>query len=95
MILVDEARWPSRGRMWAHLVSDIDYAELHAFASTLDLPRRAFHGDHYDLPAEYRDRAIELGAVPITSRDLVTRLKAAGLRRSPRERRARRGRRNS
>lgn len=88
MILVDEARWPSRGRLWAHLVSDVDYDELHAFASSMGLPRRAFHGDHYDLPAEYRDRAIELGARSVTSRYLVMRLKASGLRRPPGERRS-------
>jgi hypothetical protein len=73
--------------MWAHLVSDRDYDELHAFASGLGLPKRAFHGDHYDVPADYRDRAIERGAVPVSSRDLVTRLKEAGLRLPPSRRR--------
>jgi hypothetical protein len=65
------------------MVSDSDYAELHEFASQLGLPVRAFHRDHYDLPAEHRDRAIELGAAPVSSRDLVHRLNAAGLRRRP------------
>jgi len=32
LILVDEPRWPARGRLWSHLVSDVSYAELHAFA---------------------------------------------------------------
>ena len=82
MILIDEARWPWRGRYWAHLVSDHSYDELHLFASRLGLPRRVFQGDHYDVPADYRDRAIELGAVSVSSRQLVRRLRAAGLRRS-------------
>ena len=63
------------------MVSDESYDELHAFAEQLGIPRRAFQGDHYDVPAEYRERAIELGAVPITSRELVRRLVASGLRR--------------
>ncbi len=84
MILVDEARWQWRGRYWAHLVSDETYDELHTFAARLGLPRRAFQGDHYDVPAEYRLRAIELGAESVSSRQLVRRLRAAGLRRAPR-----------
>ena len=49
-ILVDPAIWPWRGREWAHLVSDSSYAELHAFAALLGIPREAFQGDHYDVP---------------------------------------------
>ena len=81
MILVDAAVWPARGRRWAHLVSDLSHDELHAFAERLGLPPRAFHRDHYDLPAELRDAALELGAAPVTSRELVRRLQQAGLRR--------------
>ena len=80
MILVDQAIWPWRGRRWAHLVSDESYDELHEFAARLGLRREAFQGDHYDVPDEYRTRAIELGATPVDARDLVRRLRAAGLR---------------
>jgi hypothetical protein len=80
-ILVDQAVWPWRGRRWAHLVSDESYDELHAFAAQLGIPRRAFQGDHYDVPTEYRARAIELGAEAVDARVLVRRLRAAGLRR--------------
>jgi hypothetical protein len=83
MILVDDASWPWRGRLWAHLVSDRSYDELHEFAGRIGVPRRAFQGDHYDLPAELRSAAVEAGATPVTSRELVARLRAAGLRRSP------------
>lgn len=83
MILVDEARWRWRGRYWAHLVSDDSYDELHLFVSQLGLPRRVFQGDHYDVPEDYRLRAIELGAETVSTRQLVRRLRAAGLRRSP------------
>lgn len=80
MILVDEARWPWRGRLWAHLVSDVSYEELHDFAQRVGVPRRSFQGDHYDVPEDYRQRAIELGATPVSARELLQRLKAAGLR---------------
>lgn len=80
-ILIDEAIWPWRGERWAHLVSDESYDELHEFAERLGVPRRAFQGDHYDLPARYRDKAIELGATPVPARELARRLRAAGLRR--------------
>ena len=80
-IIVDPAVWPWRGRRWAHLVSDESYEELHAFAERLGVPRRAFQGDHYDVPADLRERALALGATAVDSRDLVRRLRQAGLRR--------------
>ncbi len=90
-ILIDEARWWWRGRKWCHLVSDTSYDELHDFADRVDIPRRAFQGDHYDIPAEYRDRMIAAGAEVVESRELLRRLRGAGLRLSPAERRARGG----
>jgi hypothetical protein len=80
-ILVDGAVWPHRGDVWAHLVSDTSYDELHAFAARLGIPRRAFQGDHYDVPARVRADAIAHGAQAVSSRELVSRLTAAGLRR--------------
>ena len=88
--LVDECRWPWRGRRWCHLVSDHDLSELHALAEAVGKPRRSFQGDHYDLDEDGRARAIALGAVPVSSRELIVRLRAAGLRLSPAARRARR-----
>jgi uncharacterized protein DUF4031 len=81
MIYVDPPRWPARGRLWSHLISDVGYAELHAFAEALGAPRRAFERDHYDLPAERFPCAVWLGARVVTSREIVERLRAAGLRR--------------
>jgi hypothetical protein len=80
-ILVDDAIWPRRGRRFAHLVSDSSFDELHAFAARLGLPGRAFHRDHYDLPAELRDQAVVLGAQEVSAREIVRRLRQSGLRR--------------
>jgi hypothetical protein len=61
-------------------VSDESYDELHVMAEALGIPRRAFQGDHYDVPEDYRLRAIELGATPVSSRELIRRLIDSGLR---------------
>jgi hypothetical protein len=80
-VLIDEPIWWFKGRRWSHLVSDVSYDELHAFAELLEIPRRAFQGDHYDVPEDYRAEAIRLGAEEVDARVLVRRLRAAGLRR--------------
>lgn len=79
-ILIDNAHWANHGRYWCHLVSDTSLNELHQFAARLGIPERGFGGDHYDLPEEMRVAAIALGAVPVESRELVLRLRGAGLR---------------
>ena len=86
MILLDRPTWPAHGRLWSHLASDTSYAELHAFAATLGVPPRAFDGDHYDLVEERYPDALAAGAVPVTSREIVAALHAAGLRRRKRSR---------
>jgi hypothetical protein len=88
MLLVDDPVWPGRGRAagrsFAHLVSDVSFDELHAFAEMLGAPRRAFERDHYDIPAELMARAVQLGAAHVTSKEIVRRITAAGLRRPKR-----------
>ena len=89
-VLIDSPVWPWRGRRWSRLVSDPSYEELHAFvAAELGIPRRAFQGDHYDVPEELYERAVAAGAEPVGCRELLQRLLAAGLRlkkpRPPRE----------
>jgi len=51
----------------------------------MGLRREWFQGDHYDLPEDRWNDAVALGATPIDSRDLVRRLRAAGLRRPRRD----------
>ncbi len=80
-ILIDPPNAEGHGRLWSHLASDESLAELHAFAADAGVPERGFDRDHYDVPADFYDRMIGLGAEPVTSRELIRRLTAAGLRR--------------
>ncbi|MET9115770.1 DUF4031 domain-containing protein [Streptomyces longwoodensis] len=80
-VYIDPPTWPGHGRLWSHLVSDSSFAELHAFAERLGVPRRAFERDHYDLPSHRYPDAVAAGAVEVGSKELVRRLTAAGLRR--------------
>ena len=89
-VYVDDAVTLWRGRRWAHLMADT-LPELHAMAEALGLPRRAFQdktsGAHYDVDAGLRERAILLGAIPISRhadralvRRVIARAKAQGRR---------------
>jgi hypothetical protein len=81
MILIDPPNAVGHGRLWSHLASDASYDELHDFARVIGIPERGFDRDHYDVPSERYDDVIAAGAVPVSSRELIIRLRAAGLRR--------------
>ena len=85
-VYIDPPTWPGHGRLWSHLVSDTSYAELHEFAAQLGIPRRAFERDHYDVVAERYAGAVAAGAQPLSTREIVARLRASGLRRRKRSR---------
>ncbi len=86
-VLVDPPRWPAHGRLWSHLVSDVSYDELHAFARANGIPERGFDHDHYDVPEERYEALITAGAMPVDSRELLRRIGDAGLRQPRRDRR--------
>jgi hypothetical protein len=88
-VLIDQPRWPAHDTLWSHLVSDSSLDELHAFAVRMNIPRRGFDLDHYDVPEARFDELVAAGAQPVTIRQLVERLAASGLRVSQRERRER------
>jgi hypothetical protein len=87
-VLIDQPIWPAHDTLWAHLVSDASLDELHAFAEAAGLPRRSFDLDHYDVPERRWGELVALGALPVTVRQLVERLRDSGLRVTQRERRA-------
>jgi muramoyltetrapeptide carboxypeptidase len=80
-LLIDPPNVASRGMFWSHLVSDTSLEELHTFARSVGIPARGFDRDHYDVPAHRYAAVVAVGAVPVSSRELVRRLRAAGLRR--------------
>ena len=90
-VYVDDPVWKWRGTRWCHLTAD-STDELNAFADRLGLrrgwlqckPGRPWH-DHYDIPSDAREKAIALGALPLTMREMGERqarrrasLRAAG-----------------
>lgn len=79
-IWIDPPAWPAHGRLWSHLVSDRSYAELHDFADAQGVPRRAFEGDHYDVPDDLYAQLVAAGARPVGAHDLVRILRGSGLR---------------
>jgi hypothetical protein len=81
VILVDPPHVPSRGRWWSHVASDVSFEELHDFAAGVGIPARGFDRDHYDIPEELYEAVVSSGALPVPSRELVARLRSAGLRR--------------
>ncbi|MEU2548396.1 DUF4031 domain-containing protein [Streptomyces roseolus] len=80
-LYIDPPTWPGHGRMWSHLVSDVSFEELHAFAAALGAPARGYDRDHYDIPSDWYDKAVAAGAIPVGSKELLRRLTEAGLRR--------------
>ena len=79
-LLIDPPAWGAHGRLWSHLISDTSLAELHYFAGALGIPRRAFEGDHYDIPEERYAAVLAAGAAPVPGRDLLAALSRSGLR---------------
>ena len=84
--MVDPPNVESRGRLWSHVASDSSFEELHAFARSAGIPARGFDRDHYDIPADHYEAVVAAGAEAVSSRELVARLTAAGLRRRKRSR---------
>jgi hypothetical protein len=81
-VLIDSFQNGTKGpvRYWnrrcGHLVSDTSLEELHAFAHELGLRREWFQQKsipHYDLTGAAYDRAVELGAELVSTRELARR----------------------
>lgn len=80
MILIDIPIWAAHGTVFAHLVSDASFEELHDFAARVGVPRGAFDGDHYDVPERRYAACVAAGATPVTGVELARRVNASGLR---------------
>lgn len=86
-VLIDQPMWPAHGTLWSHIVSDTSLDQLHAFAAANSIPPRSFDLDHYDVPASKYGQLVEAGALPVSNRELVTKLIHSGLRVPARDRR--------
>jgi hypothetical protein len=64
-------------RHWCHLATDRNLEELHTFAARLGLDRSWFRPSesgrfpHYDLLPSTRERALQLGATPVSPVELM------------------------
>lgn len=72
---VDHAQISYRGMLMNHLIADT-LDELHAMAQQLGLQRAWFQSHdprrpHYDIASTKRAEALRLGAVAVTSKELV------------------------
>jgi hypothetical protein len=69
-----------KGKKWCHLTADSEM-ELHQFAKMLGLKRSWFQNNsvlpHYDIVDRVRDKAISLGALPITIQEAGLKVRAA------------------
>ena len=83
MILVDRLRRYPSG-YWCHMVTDSSPEELHDFARRLGLRREQFQRHerlpHYDLRPHLREKALDLGAASVSSKELFRRGREAFLR---------------
>jgi hypothetical protein len=90
-VLVDPLRHyphvPFAVKDWCHMAVDGSFEELHAFAASLGIPRSRFQGDHYDLPPWVRARAVSLGALEVSTAELLVRMAGARGDRARRRRR--------
>jgi hypothetical protein len=70
------AKW--RWDTSCHLMADTP-EELHQFAASLGIAQRWFQNrvdfPHYDLHPEQRGKAIEAGAIPLSRREFVTKVR--------------------
>lgn len=73
-VYIDNARIAFGRMRMSHMVADT-LDELHTMAAAIGMRREWFQGDastpHYDVSITRRERAIELGAVPVDRRALV------------------------
>lgn len=73
-VYVDFASIPYKGKVRHHLTAD-SIPEMHAFCESLEIARAWYHKasthPHYDITSKQREAAIDKGAIPVTSRELL------------------------
>jgi len=69
-VYVDPAKLPYKGMLMCHMVADTE-EELHAMADKLGIARAHYHAFHYNITKSSRVKAIQLGAIKVTTRIAV------------------------
>lgn len=72
-IWVDEAKYKFGRMLMCHMISD-DIQFLHSFAAQLGIKSKWFQNTkypHYDICKSKRKLAVELGAIEISTKDLI------------------------
>ncbi len=64
-----------------HMIAD-SLSELHEFAKEIGLKRMYFHGvkkkhPHYDLLGKWKQIAIDKGAIIITTREIINKIRCS------------------
>lgn len=80
-VWVDDAGIIYRRKARYHLAAS-SIEELHEFARSIEVNRCWYHNSsgrspHYDITSQQRERALRKGAISVTSRELVERLREA------------------
>ena len=74
MIMIDAMQWPWKGKLWAHMIIDVDVKELHEFAQKIGLKKEWYQPKsfpHYDVTGKIYEKALECGAQFTTGKKLV------------------------
>jgi len=77
-VYVDDAFIPYGRMKMCHMIADTE-EELHTMADIVGLRRQWFQSGskpHYDVCKSKRSEAIRQGAIPVTSKELITLLTA-------------------
>ena len=69
-VYVDTMQAPFRGMLMCHMIADSE-EELHAMAAAIGMPRKSYQGDHYDVPMDLKQLALQKGAREIGMRQLA------------------------
>ncbi len=60
-VYVDTMQAHFKGMLMCHMIADSEQ-ELHAMAAAIGMQRKSYQGDHYDVPMQMKQLAIQMGA---------------------------------
>lgn len=75
-IYVDESKYPFRGQLYCHMMTDGESVELRAFGARIGLrsgwiQREGEPYEHFDLSPLLRKKAVDAGAVEVDAQTLI------------------------